>query len=87
VFHLKVKQISNNDDFIAYETFNTSFRTLRLIRIKADILRKRFMYSCRLVPNLLRYMCAKNYFNVKTLGTVIAKTKGAVFWGHSVHSL
>ena len=43
------------------------------------------MNSCHFVPNLLRYKCAKNYFNVKRFGKVIAKTKGAVFGTQCIH--
>jgi len=42
------------------------------------------MNSHHFVPSTLRYMCAQNYFNVKSFGRVIAKTKGCSFLGHIV---
>ena len=45
-----------------------------------DAHQDRFMNSCRFVPNLLRYTCTKNYFNAKSFGKVIAKTKACSFF-------
>jgi len=56
-----------------YVTFNT------------DTPRERFVNSRRFVPSLLRYMCAKNYFNVKTKFWQSYCKKGAGFLGHSVY--
>jgi len=78
--HLHVKNWQKWFHCLPEGTLFTSFRILRSIRNCTDTLRDRLMTSCRFVPNLVRYICAKIYLNVKSFGKVIAKTQWCNFW-------